>query len=104
MQNDVNGAGWCLPDYFHGIGIRYLSMGINQTRSILPFDLPTCFRNRPGKRVLAYRSDHYMTAFLGLEKAGWTRSVPTSRNISVSRTARVPVQPHRRPVLRLLHG
>ncbi len=30
MQNDVNGAGWCLPDYFSGIGIRYLTMGINK--------------------------------------------------------------------------
>lgn len=71
MQNDVNGAGWCLPDYFHGIGIRYLSMGINQTRSILPFELPTCFwwESPSGKRVLAYRSDHYMTAnFWGLEQ------------------------------------
>lgn len=71
MQNDVNGAGWCLPDYFHGIGLRYLSMGINQTRSILPFDKPTCFwwESPSGKRVLAYRSDHYMTAnFWGLEK------------------------------------
>ena len=71
MQNDVNGAGWCLPDYFHGLGLRYLSMGINQTRSILPFDKPTCFwwESPSGKRVLAYRSDHYMTAnFWGLEK------------------------------------
>lgn len=71
MQNDVNGAGWCLPDYFSGIGIRYLSMGINQTRSILPFDKPTCFwwESPSGKRVLTYRSDHYMTAnFWGVEK------------------------------------
>lgn len=72
MQNDVNGAGWCLPDYFAGLGIRYLSMGINQTRSILPFDKPTAFwwESPSGRRVLAYRSDHYMTAnFWGLEKA-----------------------------------
>ena len=70
MQNDVNGAGWCLPDLFQGVGIRYLSMGINQTRSILPFDKPTCFwwESPSGKRVLAYRSDHYMTAnFWGIE-------------------------------------
>jgi len=71
MQNDVNGAGWCLPDYFSDIGIRYLTMGINQTRSILPFDKPTAFwwESPSGKRVLAYRSDHYMTAnFWGIEK------------------------------------
>jgi len=61
MQNDVNGAGWCLPDYFSGIGIRYLTMGINKTRSILPFDKPTTFwwESPSGKRVLAYRADHY---------------------------------------------
>ncbi len=61
MQNDVNGAGWCLVDYFSGIGIRYLTMGINRTRSILPFDQPTPFwwESPSGKRVLAYRADHY---------------------------------------------
>jgi hypothetical protein len=61
MQNDVNGAGWCLVDYFSDIGIRYLTMGINKTRSILPFDKPTMFwwESPSGKRVLAYRADHY---------------------------------------------
>ena len=61
MQNDVNGAGWCLVDYFSDSGIRYLTMGINKTRSILPFDKPTTFwwESPSGKRVLAYRADHY---------------------------------------------
>jgi alpha-mannosidase len=61
MQNDVNGAAWCLPDYLPGIGIRYLTMGINQTRSILPFDQPTAFwwEAPSGRRMLAYRADHY---------------------------------------------
>ncbi len=71
MQNDVNGAAWCLVDYFSDAGIRYLTMGINATRSILPFDQPTAFwwESPSGKRVLAYRSDHYMTAnFWGIEK------------------------------------
>jgi hypothetical protein len=71
MQDDVNGAGWCLADYLNGMGIRYLNMGINKTRSLLPFDKPTCFwwESPSGKRVLAYRSDHYMTAnFWGVEK------------------------------------
>ena len=70
MQDDVNGAGWCLADYLNGIGIRYLNMGINKTRSLLPFDKPTCFwwESPSGKRILAYRSDHYMTAnFWGIE-------------------------------------
>lgn len=61
MQNDVNGAAWCLPDYLPGIGIRYLTMGVNKTRSILPFDLPTAFwwEAPSGRRILAYRADHY---------------------------------------------
>jgi len=63
MQNDVNGAAWCLPDYLPGIGIRYLTMGINETRSILPFDQPTAFwwEAPSGRRILAYRADHYHT-------------------------------------------
>jgi Glycosyl hydrolases family 38 N-terminal domain/Glycosyl hydrolases family 38 C-terminal domain len=71
MQDDVNGAGWCLTDYLNGMGVRYLNMGINKTRSLLPFDKPTCFwwESPSGKRILAYRSDHYMTAnFWGVEK------------------------------------
>jgi alpha-mannosidase len=61
LQNDVNGAGWCLVDYFSDAGIKYLSMGINKTRSILPFDRPTPFwwESPSGKRILAYRADHY---------------------------------------------
>lgn len=64
MQNDVNGAAWCLVDYFDGIGLKYLTMGINRTRSLLPFDKPTAFwwESPSGKRILAYRADHYMTA------------------------------------------
>ena len=64
MQNDVNGAGWCLVDYFDDLGIRYLTMGINKTRSILPFDKPTAFwwESPSGKRILACRPDHYHLA------------------------------------------
>ncbi len=63
MQNDVNGAAWCLPDYFQSMGIRYLTMGINNTRSVLPFSVPTPFwwESPAGKRILAYRADHYHT-------------------------------------------
>ena len=63
MQNDVNGAAWCLADYFSGIGVKYFTMGINKTRSLLPFDRPTPFwwESPSGKRVLAFRADHYHT-------------------------------------------
>ena len=61
MQNDVNGIAWCMADYFADIGVKYLSMGINKTRSILPFDKPTAFwwESPSGKRILAFRAAHY---------------------------------------------
>lgn len=63
MQNDVNGAPWCLPDLLQGTGVRYLTMGINNTRSRLPFNRPTPFwwESPSGNRILAYRADHYHT-------------------------------------------
>lgn len=70
MQNDVNGIAWCMPDYFKNTGVKYLIMGINKTRSILPFDKPTCFlwKSPSGERILAFRADHYMTGnSFGLE-------------------------------------
>ncbi|MBP7936465.1 MAG: hypothetical protein KA354_17640 [Phycisphaerae bacterium] len=61
MQNDVNGAAWCLADYCPDAGIKYLTMGINATRSLLPFDYPTAFwwESPAGRRILAFRPDHY---------------------------------------------
>ncbi len=70
MQNDVNGIAWCMPDYFKNTGVKYLNMGINETRSILPFDLPTCFwwKAPSGEKLLAFRAEHYMTGnFFGIE-------------------------------------
>ena len=70
MQNDVNGIAWCMPDYFKNTGVRYLIMGINETRSVLPFDKPTSFwwESPSGSRLLAFRADHYMTGnFFGVE-------------------------------------
>lgn len=63
MQNDVNGIAWCMPDYFKNTGVKYLIMGINMTRSILPFDKPTAFwwEAPSGAKMLAFRADHYMT-------------------------------------------
>ena len=70
MQDDVNGIAWCMPDYFKNTGVKYLDMGINKTRSILPFEIPTCFwwEAPSGARLLAFRADHYMTGnFFGME-------------------------------------
>ncbi len=72
MQNDVNGIAWCMPDYFKHTGVKYLNMGINETRSILPFDKPTAFwwEAPSGARLLAFRAEHYMTGnFFGIESA-----------------------------------
>ncbi|MEN6324123.1 MAG: glycoside hydrolase family 38 C-terminal domain-containing protein [Proteiniphilum sp.] len=62
MQDDVNGIAWCMPDYFKNTGVKYLNMGINKTRSVLPFEIPTCFwwEAPSGERLLAFRADHYM--------------------------------------------
>ena len=63
MQNDVNGAAWCLVDYFNGTGIKYLTMGQHGHRALVPFDKPTSFwwESPSGKRMLAFRADHYNT-------------------------------------------
>lgn len=63
MQNDVNGIAWCFADYFPDIGIHYLIMGQHGHRARIPFDRPTPFwwESSSGKRVLAFRADHYNT-------------------------------------------
>ncbi len=63
MQNDVPGVAWCLADYFNDIGIKYLTMGINNDRTPRAFERPTAFwwESPSGKRVLAWRPDHYHT-------------------------------------------
>lgn len=81
MQNDVNGIAWCMPDYFKNTGVKYLIMGINETRSIRPFDKPTCFwwESPSGARLMAFRGEHYMTGnFFHLEK----KEVNTARFLS----------------------
>lgn len=62
MQDDVNGIGWCLADYFPDIGVKYLIMGEHGHRARIPFDLPTAFwwASPSGKKILAYRGEHYM--------------------------------------------
>ena len=63
MQNDVNGIGWCLNDYYHDLGVKYLNMGTHGHRALISFDKPTLFwwESPSGKRMLAYRAEHYMT-------------------------------------------
>ena len=62
MQNDVNGIGWCMADYFPDLGVKYLIMGEHGHRARIPFDLPTAFwwESPSGNRMLAFRGEHYM--------------------------------------------
>lgn len=63
MQNDINGIGWSHVDYFNDAGIKYLVMGQHGHRALIPFEHPTVFwwESPAGNRILAYRTDHYMT-------------------------------------------
>ncbi len=68
MQNDVNGIGWCMNDYFNSIDIKYLNMGTHGHKALIAFDYPMAFWwvSPSGKKMLAFRAEHYMignTAF-----------------------------------------
>jgi len=62
MQNDVNGIGWCMVDYYSDMGVKYLNMGTHGHRALICFDKPTLFwwESPSGKKILAYRGEHYM--------------------------------------------
>ena len=62
MQNDVNGYALSLPRLLAGCGVRYFANGINETRSIKPFDRPTglYWESPDGASVLTWRGEHYM--------------------------------------------
>lgn len=63
MQNDVNGIGWSLNDYYQPLGVKYLNMGTHGHRALICFDKPTLFwwESPSGNRMLAFRAEHYMT-------------------------------------------
>lgn len=69
MQNDVNGIGWCLNDYFSKMGVKYLNMGTHGHRALICFDKPTMFwwESPSGNRMLTFRAEHYMTGNTVLE-------------------------------------
>jgi alpha-mannosidase len=69
MQDDVNGIGWCLNDYFNQMGVKYLNMGTHGHRALICFDKPTMFwwESPSGKRLLTFRAEHYMTGNTILE-------------------------------------
>jgi alpha-mannosidase len=69
MQDDVNGIGWCMNDYFGNMGVKYLNMGTHGHRALICFDKPTMFwwESPSGKRMLTFRAEHYMTGNTVLE-------------------------------------
>ncbi|MGE5420708.1 MAG: glycosyl hydrolase family 38, partial [Chloroflexota bacterium] len=69
MQNDVNGIGWCMNDYFNSLGVKYLNMGTHGHRALICFNIPTMFwwESPSGKRLLTFRAEHYMTGNTVLE-------------------------------------
>jgi len=64
MQNDVNGIGWCMVDFYKNTGVKYLTMGQHGHRAHVPFSYPTPFwwESQSGNKLLAYRSEHYQHA------------------------------------------
>lgn len=62
MQNDVNGIAWNLIDMYNDLGVEYVNMGTHGHRALICFDKPTLFwwEAPSGKRLLAYRAEHYM--------------------------------------------
>lgn len=69
IQDDVNGIGWCMNDYFNQLGVKYLNMGTHGHRALICFDIPTMFwwESPSGKRMLTFRAEHYMTGNTVLE-------------------------------------
>lgn len=68
MQNDVNGIGWCMNDYFNTLDVKYLNMGTHGHKALISFDTPLAFWwvSPSGNKMLAFRAEHYMignTAF-----------------------------------------
>jgi alpha-mannosidase len=37
MQNDVNGIAWCMNDFYHDLGVKYLNMGTHGHRALICF-------------------------------------------------------------------
>jgi len=66
MQNDVNGIGWSMNDYFHSLGIKYLTMGTHAHKALLVFDHPMPFwwESPSGNKMLTFRGEHYHTGNL----------------------------------------
>ncbi len=69
MNDDINGLSWAIPSILSRGGVKYLSMGVNYTRSIPVLDRPNAFywEAPDGSKTLVWNAEHYMHGnFLGL--------------------------------------
>jgi hypothetical protein len=69
MNDDINGLSWAIPSILVRCGVKYLSMGVNYTRSIPVLERPNAFywEAPDGRKVLAWNAEHYMFGnFIGL--------------------------------------
>jgi alpha-mannosidase len=62
MNDDINGLSWAIPSILSRCGVKYLSMGVNYTRSIPVLERPNAFywEAPDGSKVLAWNAEHYM--------------------------------------------
>jgi hypothetical protein len=62
MNDDLNGLSWAIPSILSRCGVKYLSMGVNYTRSIPVLERPNAFywEAPDGSKVLAWNAEHYM--------------------------------------------
>ncbi|MDP2895309.1 MAG: glycoside hydrolase family 38 C-terminal domain-containing protein [bacterium] len=62
MNDDINGVSWAIPSILSRCGVKYLSMGVNYTRSIPVLERPNAFywEAPDGSKVLAWNAEHYM--------------------------------------------
>jgi len=62
MNDDLNGLSWAIPSILARCGVKYLSMGVNYTRSIPVLDRPNAFywEAPDGSKVLVWNAEHYM--------------------------------------------
>jgi len=62
MNDDMNGVSWAIPSILSRCGVKYLSMGVNYTRSIPVLERPNAFywEAPDGSKVLVWNAEHYM--------------------------------------------
>ncbi len=68
MNDDINGLSWAIPSILARCGVKYLSMGVNYTRSIPVLERPNAFywKAPDGSKVLTWNAEHYMFGNIGV--------------------------------------